>query len=311
MQKCEKPEQAQSVSDIKPILKELKQEKWGWIPNISGETSSLDSIKEIKDNINRTNDKKEGPFQFLYADSGKIIASSDWTVEIEFHGESGLCKLDIEHSYAEYDLEYDIRERVWSEFRRMLDSNSGTKADCSAMDRLVIANKDNVKSMITKKFIDTMESISDRGIDLIEKFENPNFFGWEELYTWALDLECITESNHIYFMRFLDMHDEKRSHIEKNDDTAAAKKIMNARYRKATAINRFNIQGAEFRYRQNSLDAAKVSAQAAEESAQAAKNSTQISIKSLNTSRIAIIVGAVFAVAGSVIGALIGAGIIF
>ena len=129
--------------------------KWGWVPNIPG---TICSGNEVKDKILR---KKYGMYTYTYdSPKSEITAASDklGTVVIKIRDEGGICSLEIKESRG---MEYDIRDEVWIEFRKMLDGCSDTVCNCDAMDQLADAGESEAEQAIAKAFIESMETTFD------------------------------------------------------------------------------------------------------------------------------------------------------
>jgi hypothetical protein len=117
-----------------PYYSEPSQKRWGWVPNLSGK-GKICSPGKISDEIERRI-KANYRYTYTYDGESKITASGKLgKVEINIHDKNGICSLEI----IENNAEYDIREKVWEEFRTMLDACSNSVCDCSAMNKLVDA----------------------------------------------------------------------------------------------------------------------------------------------------------------------------
>ena len=241
----------------------MSEVKWGWVPNTLGDSLTKEYIKEKIDEFNashspagtgdplngyhmaprsKTRDDWVFKYSFVDGDAWNIKASCDWgTSQIAVRDNGGICSITMGDGMDLYE------DKLWNEFRKILDGCSDTPADCTAMKKLVAVNEKSIEESIAYAFIDAMEKSSDSGNHVFRK--NPaKVLGWARQTDASMRACNIPLSNQLYFERFLQIYDEQL-HAAKTK----LEMVMKVRYEKARVVTDYNVRDSEFRFKKCSL----------------------------------------------------------
>jgi len=206
---------------------------WGWIPNISG--SSYDEVHT------QSQLDKAGDCRFRYYSSESMIEISDphGRIKVTFQDPGGLCTLVTETELEGYHEGVWIRG-LWKELRGILDSCSSYNCNCSAMIKPVMAGSHNAHEMIAKRFIDTMEHMSDNFTYMTKDFKGFSALSPDEkidLLRTATERVNVMSSeaaiNHAYGVRFIEIYAHR---FDDDRRVAELKSVMHARLEKVNAL---------------------------------------------------------------------------
>lgn len=147
---------------------------WGWIPNLSGVVSSSAELIRVIGSGTVSPSVQGQSYRFsmgsAVGSSCVVIAEllTDGSPEnadrrscsFEMMDEMGLCRLQDFDGSSSSKL---IADRAWAALRRMIDSNSGTSIDCSAMDRMIEVQSEAVDlpcvcEQISRRFVEALET---------------------------------------------------------------------------------------------------------------------------------------------------------
>lgn len=147
---------------------------WGWIPNLSGVVSSRAELIRIIGSGTAspgvpgqsyrfsldTDDRHSCVVRVDLPTSGSPEDTDGRPFFFEMMDDTGLCRLrDFDGSgYSRL-----IADRAWAALRKMIDSNSGTSIECSAMDRMIEVQNDApdlpcVCEEISRRFVEALET---------------------------------------------------------------------------------------------------------------------------------------------------------
>ncbi|MCL2786297.1 MAG: hypothetical protein FWD81_03645 [Methanomassiliicoccaceae archaeon] len=190
-------------------------------------------------------------YSFIGDDAWDITASCEWgTIAIKILDERGICSITPDDNMEKTSL----NEKLWKEFRKILDGCSDTPADCTAMRLLMTMDKGSVEETIANAFIDAMESTSDSGRHVIGKNPTESLKQWKRKTELTMNLYNIPRSNYMYFRRFMQIYSKELMAVKSDLD-----EIMKSRYEKAVIVADHNLRSSEFGFKTRSLEYTKVS----------------------------------------------------
>ncbi|MCL2148466.1 MAG: hypothetical protein FWH47_03910 [Methanomassiliicoccaceae archaeon] len=258
---------------------------WGWVPNISGDVCAPSNVEQV---IKKNEGKRE--FLYEYRSRNKVVVSTPWgKVNIDICDDGrGMCSLCIAETEVESDMTTEVRlQKVWKEFRKMLDSCSDEICDCIAMNQPIWSDATRIEQSIADAFVSMMEEISDAGayipINFVEGPETPEH--WAYRMGEAIKVCNIAKINHLYGVRFMEIYIDKFEVSRR----VAIKKIMDTRRLKAETIYEAVTRLSEVRFKKHSNDVSTLSLNTAVESLEATRRSLRYTRLMLVTSLVAAV----------------------
>ena len=215
---------------------------WGWIPNLSGDVCNPDDVQE---QIAKFDNDRE--YRYTCDTAGRNITASSRKdreitsndkIEIAIHNNAGICSLKITETDIEPENIIDRKKligSVWEDFRSMLDSCSDEPCLCTAMSLPIESDASDVEMNIAKRFIDTMEAITDTG-SYIEIGKRITPKGYRNAMSAAMHMCNISKTNELYFRRFLDICIGKLKNEKIKENEIELRKLMDARFGKAEIV---------------------------------------------------------------------------
>ena len=232
---------------------------YGWVPNIEGNVCNPARVKTRIDDaaLACDIDSKISVLnvfcEYAYDVSGnKITVSNDCcgTVEIEILHEGGLCSIKIIENILKSDKGTKVWiEEVWKGFRLMVDGCSGTVCDCTAMVPVYVDPGQSVYERIAKAFLETIEYEADFANHVVGRIirdkNKKTINKWEILWGKANNLQNISNSNQLYFRRFLDIYKDEFT----QERIVELNRKMNSWCDKAKIAYENNMRESEFGYK--------------------------------------------------------------